>query len=158
MISSISFYQFSSVQSLSRVQLFVTPWTAAHQLGNPVKTKVYFLRQNWWEIEWTMLVSIRSKHKFQATPLITRRPHTWDKDVLQAQNSQHHWVTKHGPGFSLFINPPKLTNSPLLLIVMFLIHLSFFHQETPGLGLLFITLFTCSLKDRSIDFPKRWWQ
>ena len=25
--------QFSSVQSLSRVQLFVTPWTAAHQLS-----------------------------------------------------------------------------------------------------------------------------
>ena len=24
-------YQFSSVQSLSSVQLFVTPWTAAHQ-------------------------------------------------------------------------------------------------------------------------------
>ena len=31
--STWSFYsrQFSSVQSLSRVQLFVTPWTAAHQ-------------------------------------------------------------------------------------------------------------------------------
>ena len=26
-----TFFQFSSVQSLSRVQLFVTPWTAAHQ-------------------------------------------------------------------------------------------------------------------------------
>ena len=25
------YYQFSSVQSLSRVQLFATPWTAAHQ-------------------------------------------------------------------------------------------------------------------------------
>ena len=37
------------------------------------------------------------------------------------------------PWFSLFLNPPKLTNSPLLLIVMFLIHLSFFHQETPAL-------------------------
>ena len=28
---SLSLAQFSSVQSLSRVQLFVTPWTAAHQ-------------------------------------------------------------------------------------------------------------------------------
>ena len=27
-------YQFSSVQSLSRVQLFVTPWTAAHQVSH----------------------------------------------------------------------------------------------------------------------------
>ena len=27
---TISFHQFSSVQSLSSVQLFVTPWTAAH--------------------------------------------------------------------------------------------------------------------------------
>ena len=28
---SFLFLQFSSIQSLSRVQLFVTPWTAAHQ-------------------------------------------------------------------------------------------------------------------------------
>ena len=31
MMNSRSTYQFSSVQSLSRVQLFVTPWTAACQ-------------------------------------------------------------------------------------------------------------------------------
>ena len=29
--NEIRLYQFSSVQSLSRVQLFVTPWIAAHQ-------------------------------------------------------------------------------------------------------------------------------
>ena len=29
--SQITWIQFSSVQSLSRVQLFATPWTAAHQ-------------------------------------------------------------------------------------------------------------------------------
>ena len=31
MFSSVESAQFSSVQSLSRVRLFVTPWTAAHQ-------------------------------------------------------------------------------------------------------------------------------
>ena len=30
--------QFSSVQSLSRVRLFVTPWTAAHQAPCPSPT------------------------------------------------------------------------------------------------------------------------
>ena len=30
-ILSLAAYQFSSVQSLSHVRLFVTPWTAAHQ-------------------------------------------------------------------------------------------------------------------------------
>ena len=30
------FHQFSSVQSLSRVRLFVTPWTAAHQASLPI--------------------------------------------------------------------------------------------------------------------------
>ena len=30
-IHSYILYQFSSVQSISRIQLFVTPWTAAHQ-------------------------------------------------------------------------------------------------------------------------------
>ena len=29
--SVVSFYQFNSVQSLSRVRFFATPWTAAHQ-------------------------------------------------------------------------------------------------------------------------------
>ena len=31
-----SSHQFSSVQSLSRVRLFATPWTAAHMPGFPV--------------------------------------------------------------------------------------------------------------------------
>ena len=31
LLSAIIVVQFSSVQSLSRIQLFVTPWTAAHQ-------------------------------------------------------------------------------------------------------------------------------
>ena len=29
--STVTYHQFSSVQSLSRVRLFATPWTAAHQ-------------------------------------------------------------------------------------------------------------------------------
>ena len=36
--------QFSSVQLLSRVRLFVTPWTAAHQAPPPVG----FSRQEYW--------------------------------------------------------------------------------------------------------------
>ena len=32
MLTFFSKYQFSSVQLLSRLQLFVTPWTAAHQV------------------------------------------------------------------------------------------------------------------------------
>ena len=37
-------YQFSSVQSLSRVRLFVTPWTAAYQ----APPSVGFSRQESW--------------------------------------------------------------------------------------------------------------
>ena len=36
--SRISFYQFSSVQSLRHVQLFVTPWTAARRPPSPSAT------------------------------------------------------------------------------------------------------------------------
>ena len=37
-------YQFSSVQSLSRVRLFVTPWTVANQAPPPMG----FSRQEHW--------------------------------------------------------------------------------------------------------------
>ena len=37
-------FQFSSVQSLSRVQLFVTPWTAAHQASLPIANSRSFLK------------------------------------------------------------------------------------------------------------------
>ena len=36
--------QCSSVQSLSRVQLFVTPWTAAHQASLPIANSQSFLK------------------------------------------------------------------------------------------------------------------
>ena len=41
---SISTVQFSSVQSLSRVQLFATPWTVAHQ----ILLSTEFSRQEYW--------------------------------------------------------------------------------------------------------------
>ena len=37
-------YQFSSVQSLSRVWLFVTPWTAAHQASLPITNSQSLLK------------------------------------------------------------------------------------------------------------------
>ena len=40
-------FQFSSVQSLSRVQLFVIPWTVAHQVSLSV-TNSQSLPSTWW--------------------------------------------------------------------------------------------------------------
>ena len=54
--------QFSSVQSLSRVQLFVTPWTAAHQASLSITNFWSFLN----------LMSIKSV--MPSNPLILCRP------------------------------------------------------------------------------------
>ena len=43
-ISCFLQYQFSSVQSLSRVQLFATPWTAAHQASLSISNSMSFLK------------------------------------------------------------------------------------------------------------------
>ena len=43
--------QFSSVQSLSRVQLFATPWTAAHQVSLSINNSWSLLKlmsMSWW--------------------------------------------------------------------------------------------------------------
>ena len=40
-------FQFSSVQLISRVQLFVTPWTAAHQASLSI-TNFQSLPSSWW--------------------------------------------------------------------------------------------------------------
>ena len=57
-------FQFSSVQSLSRVQLFVTPWTAAHQASLSITYSQSLLK----------LMSIKSmmpsKHLILCRPLL----------------------------------------------------------------------------------------
>ena len=50
MIYTTSWHQFSSVQSLSHVQLFVTPWTAAHVASRSIT--------NTWSL--LKLISIKS--------------------------------------------------------------------------------------------------
>ena len=42
---SVETNQFSSVQSLSRVALFLTPWTAARHLGFPIHHQLLKLTQ-----------------------------------------------------------------------------------------------------------------
>ena len=43
-LSDFTLYQFSSVQLLSHVQLFVTPWTAAHQASQSITNSWSLLR------------------------------------------------------------------------------------------------------------------
>ena len=43
-VVSVSSVQFSSVQSLSRVRLFATPWTAAHQASLSITNSRSLLR------------------------------------------------------------------------------------------------------------------
>ena len=59
--------QFSSVQSLSRVWLFATPWIAAHQASLSITISQSSLRltsiesQGWSLSEWTGWISLQSK-------------------------------------------------------------------------------------------------
>ena len=61
-------YQFSSVQSLSRVQLFVTPWTTAHQASLSITNSRSMLKLM--SIEWVM----PSNHLILSWPLLL--PHS----------------------------------------------------------------------------------
>ena len=57
-------YQFSSVQSLSSVQLFVTPWTAAHQAS-------LFIINFWSLLKFMSIESVMpSNHLILCAPLL----------------------------------------------------------------------------------------
>ena len=67
-------FQFSSVQSLSHVQIFVTPWTAAHQASLSITNSQSLLRLM--SIEWVMpsnhlILSRPFSSHFQSFPAST---------------------------------------------------------------------------------------
>ena len=64
----LSVFQFSSVQSLSPVQLFVTPWTAAHQASLSITNTQSLLKLK--SVESVML----SNHLIPYCPLLLRPP------------------------------------------------------------------------------------
>ena len=61
-ISASSYFQVSSVQSLSHVRFFVTPWTAAHQAS------LFFT------VSWSLLKLMSIKSMMPSNPLILCRP------------------------------------------------------------------------------------
>ena len=89
-------FQFSSVQSLSRVQLFATPWIAAHQASLSITNSRSSLRLTSESIEWCRVTSspptpiesvVPSGHLILCRPLL----------FLSLNPSQHQslfqWVT-----------------------------------------------------------------
>ena len=66
-------YQFSSIQSLSHVQLFVTPWTTAHQASLSIKTpKLHLLEFTQTHVHWVD-DAIQPSH-----PLLSPSPPTFN--------------------------------------------------------------------------------
>ena len=75
--------QFSSVQSLSRVQLFVTPWTAARQASLSITN-------SWSSLRFTSIESVMPSSNFAlCRPLLLLPPIPPSIRVFQWVNSSH---------------------------------------------------------------------
>ena len=78
-----SFVQFSSVQSLSRVRLFATPWMAAHQASLSITSSQSSLRL-------TSIESVMpSSHLILCRPLLLLPPIPPSMSLFQWVNSSH---------------------------------------------------------------------
>ena len=93
-------YQFSSVQSLSHVRLFATPWTAAHQASLSITNSQSLLR----------LMSIElvmpSSHLILCRPLLLLPPILPSIRVFSNESTLHMRWPKYW-SFSLSMIPPK---------------------------------------------------
>ena len=94
----LSVFQFSSVQSLSPVQLFVTPWTAAHQASLSITNTQSLLKLK--SVESVML----SNHLIPYCPLLLRPPIFPSIRVFSNESTLHIRWPKYW-SFSLSISP-----------------------------------------------------
>ena len=78
-------YAFSSVQSLSRVQLFATPWIAAHQASLSITNSLSLLKLM--SIKWVMPFS----HLILCCPLLLLLPIPPGIRVFSSKESTLHW-------------------------------------------------------------------
>ena len=76
-----------SVQSLSHVQLFVTPWTAAHQASLSITHSRSLLRRHrvWVFIEWMMTTERRGAHSPGHLTLQLQKPTHWQRRTERLQ-------------------------------------------------------------------------
>ena len=76
-------YQFSSVQSLSRVRLFVTPWIAAHQASLSITN-------SWSLLKLTSIESVMPpSHLILCRPLLLRPPSPPSIRVFSNESTPH---------------------------------------------------------------------
>ena len=87
--------QFSSVQSLSRVWLFATPWIAAHQASLSITISQSSLRltsiesQGWSLSEWTGWISLQSKGPSRVFSNNTVQTHQFFSAQPSTQSNSH---------------------------------------------------------------------
>ena len=95
-----NWYQFSSVQSLSHVQLFVTPWIAAHQASLSITNSQSSLRL-------TSIESVMpSSHLMLCCPLLLLPPIPPSIRVFSNESTLHMRCPKYW-SFSFSIIPSK---------------------------------------------------
>ena len=90
--------QFSSVQSLSRVRLFVTPWTAAHQASLSITNSRSLLKLM------SMRLVMPSSHLILCCPLLLLLPIPPSIRVFSNESTLHMRWPKYW-SFSFSINP-----------------------------------------------------
>ena len=88
--------QFSSVQSLSRVQLFVTPWITAYQAS-------LFITYSWSSLKLTSIESVMpSSHLILCHPLLFLPPIPPNIRVFSNESTLHmRWSNYWSLGFSI---------------------------------------------------------
>ena len=95
-----NWYQFSSVQSLSHVQLFVTPWIAAHQASLSITNSQSSLRLT------TIESVMPSSHLMLCHPLLLLPPIPPSIRVFSNESTLHMRCPKYW-SFSFSIIPSK---------------------------------------------------
>ena len=97
---SLSRYQFSSVQLLSRVRLFATPWTAACQASLSITN-------SWSSLRLTSIESVmQSSHLILCCPLLLLPPSLPSIRVFSNESTLHMRWPKYW-SFSFSISPSK---------------------------------------------------
>ena len=97
---SLSRYQFSSVQVLSRVRLFATPWTAACQASLSITN-------SWSSLRLTSIESVMpSSHLILCCPLLLLPPSLPSIRVFSNESTLHMRWPKYW-SFSFSISPSK---------------------------------------------------
>ena len=104
------YLQFSSVQSLSRVWLFATPWIAAHQASLSINNSWSSLRLM--SIEWVM----PSSHLILCCPLLLLPPIPPSIRVFSNESTLHMRWPKYW-SFSFSIIPSKEHPGPISFIM-----------------------------------------